>query len=195
MGQEMTKKNVQDPQLKNDSVWSEDQNSVPHTAQEEPKKSRFLEKVSDAVLMTRDTIAVVAGHKSTKVAIEWSKQLGTELGHQATDLGNDVLNSDLGKAATKGAAIGAVAAIPIPIIGPIAGAIVGAGIGGYLNIKHGVGTMPKEAADDQNAANGKQPQATEDVIADLKKLDDLRQAGILSDGEFQEQKSKLLKRI
>lgn len=192
----MNEKNDKDFHTMNDSVWPEVDSSPVRTVYEQPKKLSMFDRINEAVQLTKATIAVVADHKNTKAAIEWSKQTGTELVNQATDLGNGVLHSDLGKAATKGAAIGAVAAIPIPVIGPIAGAIVGAGIGGYLNLKHGVGgTSPDAVTSDQEMAPTEHGQSTESIISDLKKLDDLRQGGILTDAEFQEQKNKLLKRI
>ena len=162
------------------------------------KRSKGLSafsKFRGAIEKTKSKIAVVADHKNTKALVEWTTKAGADLMDQAAELGDDVLHSDLGKAATKGAAIGAVAAIPVPLIGPIGGAIVGAGVGSYLSLKHGIGRSSSEDSGDHSVPNGGQPQSTDGLLQDIKRLDELRQSGVLSDVEFQEQKAKLLKRI
>jgi hypothetical protein len=117
--------------------------------------------------------------------VKRAKHVAEPLGDEAARLGRAVLRADITRHVATAAAIGTGVALPIPLVGSAAGAAVGAGIGLYKNLntsKGGSGPM----------LNG--PVASRDEIADLERLDDLRQRGVLTDEEFQSQKRKLLRR-
>lgn len=114
-----------------------------------------------------------------RIAAEWAKQKAVALGDEASRLGKEAVRSDLAKDAASGAAIGAAVAIPVPVVGPIAGAVIGAGLGMYKNMT-GKGSS--------QAAIASKPERALDVHAELLKLDDLRQRGIITQAEFDAQK-------
>jgi hypothetical protein len=122
----------------------------------------------------------VVDEKDAQIAAKWFRQTAGDVADEAARLGKEVVRSKMVKDATTGAAIGAVVAVPVPIVGPIAGATVGAGLGIYKNIMSKAGDSPYTST-------------TVDVHAQLLKLADLRDKGLLTDAEFEEQKRKLLK--
>lgn len=121
----------------------------------------------------------VVDEKDAQIAAAWTRRTAGEVADEAGRLGKEALRSDLVKDAASGAAIGAVVAVPLPVVGPIAGAAVGAGLGVYKNL----------------TKKGPPPSVTPqrvDTHAELLKLADLRDRGILAESEFAEQKRKLL---
>lgn len=117
-----------------------------------------------------------------RIATDWAKNTVSSVGDEAARIAKEAVRSDMAKDATAGAAIGAAIAVPVPVIGPIAGAVVGAGLGVYKNLTK---SSPNISPRIESNAGG-------DVYAELLKLDDLRQKNILTDGEFQAQKKKIL---
>jgi len=154
------------------------------------EKMSIRERVGDAFDKTKEAIHEATEHEYTKAALDWSKKAGAELTQQAEEMGRDLMSTNVGRSAARGAAVGAIAAVPIPFVGPIAGAVLGAGVGAILSVKFGSGDAPSAAS-----VQSPPKETPSDVIESLKKLEDLRQAGVLMDMEFQEQKEKLLKRI
>ena len=161
--------------------------------------SRFGSKVGDTVSSAAtQASALVQEHKPDAQDIEqakaWVKKTASATAAEASRLGKDMLKSDLAKDAAKGAAVGAVIAVPVPLIGPLLGAVVGACIGTYANL-----TRPKIYAP-KVLPSIVQPQATvidavaapKDMYAELLKLDDLLKKGILTQAEFDAEKTKLL---
>jgi TPR repeat protein len=118
--------------------------------------------------------------QDAQIAAEWAKRQAIGLGSEAARLGKAALRSDLAKDSATGAAIGAAIAIPVPLIGPAAGAAIGATIGAYRNLSGNKGLSNMDVA------------KPSDIHADLLKLQDLREKGILSEEEFQREKIKLL---
>ena len=143
--------------------------------------------------------ALVQEHKPTDQEREqikaWAKDAATDAAEGAIRLGKDAMKSDLAKDAGKGAAVGAVIALPVPIIGPVLGAVVGAGIGVYTNLTRSKrGTPPSIQSGPVQQAPIIDVVATppKEVYAELLKLDDLLKKGILTQSEFDAQKTKLL---
>jgi len=116
--------------------------------------------------------------QDAQIAAEWTKRQAIGLSGEAARLGRAALRSDLAKDSAAGAAIGAAIAIPVPLIGPAAGAAIGATIGVYRNLAGNKGLPNMDAA--------------KDIHADLLKLQDLREKGILSEEEFQREKNRVL---
>jgi len=121
--------------------------------------------------------------EDAKIAAEWAKKTVNAAGNEALKLGKHAMESDMVKDAAAGAAVGAVVAIPVPVIGPLAGAAVGAGVGVYKNLTKKESTGPR---------TNEQSRVPKDVYAELLKLDELKQKGIVTDAEFESQKEKLL---
>lgn len=118
--------------------------------------------------------------KDVQLAAQWTSQAAGTLADETQRLGKEVVRSDLTRDAAAGAAIGAVVAIPLPLLGPLAGAVVGAGLGIYKNVTRKSASLSAPAA----------PRV--DVHAELLKLADLRDKGLLTATEFESQKRKLL---
>ncbi|MFZ2909280.1 MAG: SHOCT domain-containing protein [Candidatus Desulfobacillus denitrificans] len=121
--------------------------------------------------------------EDARVAAEWAKKQATCIGDEASKLGKAAIRSDLAKDAAAGAAVGAVVAVPLPVIGPLAGAAIGAGVGVYKNLNQ---------KGQPAASTTRESSQTNDAHAELLKLDDLRQKGIISDAEFETEKKKIL---
>jgi hypothetical protein len=117
--------------------------------------------------------------QDTRIAAEWAKKQAVSLGNEAARLGKEAVRSDLAKDAAAGAVVGAAIAVPIPVIGPMAGAAIGATIGTYRNLTG-------------KSTNSVLPQKPQDLHAELLKLQDLREKGILTDEEFQREKKRVL---
>ena len=124
--------------------------------------------------------------EDARIAAEWTKKQAKSVGSEALRIGKEAVRSDLAKDAAAGAAVGAVIAVPVPVIGPMAGAAIGAGVGVYKNITKKQASPPQpQLLSDKSAGHL-------DVHAQLLKLDELRQKGILTDEEFRTQKQRLL---
>ena len=125
-----------------------------------------------------------ADHEDAKIAVEWARRQAKAVGNEAAKLGKGAMASDMVKDAAAGAAVGAAIAAPVPGIGPIAGAAVGAGLGIYKNLTKMESSqpVPKQI-----------PEVAIDVHAELLKFDELRQKGVITEAEFEEQKKRLLK--
>lgn len=126
----------------------------------------------------------------------WAKEVASGTAAQAVRLGQEALASDFARDAAKGAAIGAVVAVPVPLVGPVVGAIFGAGVGAFANL-----TRSRPPVQQALAAIAPPPQALtvidmvtppKDLYARLLELDDLRHKGILTQQEFDAQKTRLL---
>lgn len=148
-----------------------------------------LKQISEVAQKGAGAAAVLVGDlngdgkvdaQDAQVATEWAKRQALGLGGEAARLGKAALRSDLAKDSAAGAAIGAAIAIPVPLIGPAVGAAIGATIGAYRNLAGKTGHSNMDIT--------KSP----DIHADLLKLQDLREKGILSEEEFQREKSRVL---
>lgn len=154
--------------------------------------------VSAAASKTADYVQT---HKPTEHDLAQAKAMALKAGKAVADetvaLGKEVAQSQTFKDAAKGAGVGALAAIPIPIIGPAVGAVIGAGAGIYLGSRSQPQAQsaslppspPQAVLIDVEAAPPK------DLYAELLKLDELRQKGLLTDEEFEAQKQKLLQKV
>ena len=120
-------------------------------------------------------------------ATDWVKKAASTTATEASRLGKEAMKSDMAKDAAAFAAIGAAVAVPVPVVGPVFGAVVGAAIGVYKNL--GKTVSAKLAPTSPPPA---QQVPAKDLYAELTKLDDLRQCGILTTDEFEMQKKKLL---
>ena len=118
--------------------------------------------------------------EDARIASEWAKKQAVALGNEAARIGKEAARSDLGKDVTTGAVVGAAIAIPIPVIGPVAGAAIGATIGAYRNLTG------------KSISSGSTPPKSQDPHAELLKLHDLRERGILTEEEFQREKNRVL---
>lgn len=150
-----------------------------------------LKKLGEKAKQVANSAAVLVGdlngdgkvdEEDARIAAEWAKKTATSIGTEAGRLGKEALRSDMAKDAAAGAAVGAVVAVPVPVIGPIAGAAIGAGVGVYKNLTKKPSSTPAQGN------SGMPP----DSHAELLKLDDLRQKGILTEAEFDTQKKRLL---
>jgi hypothetical protein len=74
-----------------------------------------------------------------------------------------------------------VVTLPLPVVGPATGAVVGAAIGVYKNLT-------------TRRSSGGSPALPEpvDLHAEITKLDELRQKGLLTEQEFERQKRSIL---
>jgi hypothetical protein len=143
--------------------------------------------------------ALVQEHKPNEqelgAAKAWVKKAATVSAEAAVRLGKEAMKSDIAQDAAKGAAVGSVVAMPVPLIGPALGAVVGAGIGVYANLTRDnqKGSQSIQSAPfDQAAIIDVAAAPPKDVYAELLKLDDLLKKGILTQAEFDQQKTKIL---
>ena len=155
------------------------------------KFKELAQKAKNAVTSTVVLVGDLNGdgkvdEEDARIAAEWAKRTAVSVGDEAARLGREVARSDMAKDAAAGAAVGAVVAIPVPLIGPLAGAAIGAGIGVYKNL-----TKKGQPASLGYATQGN-PGLVIDLHAELIKIEDLRQKGILTEEEFKIEKRKLL---
>jgi len=145
---------------------------------------KIASKVKTASGQVTDAATKVAQHPNTKAAANRAKEMATEAANQVADQVQQVSKSQVAKDAAIGAAIGAVVAIPIPLVGPMFGALIGGGIGSVIGLKRAWSSpqAPGEAT------------VPFDFHKELTDLEDLRQKGILSQGEFDARKKKLLRK-
>lgn len=152
------------------------------------KFMNLVGKVKETISSTANLIGDLNGDgkvdiEDAKIAAEWAKKTANAAGDEAVKLGKHAMQSDMVKDAAAGATVGAAIAVPVPVIGPLAGAAIGAGLGMYKNIiKKDSGTHPVKET----------PLASKDIHAELLKFDELRQKGIITETEFENQKMKLL---
>ena len=151
-----------------------------------------LKSLKDKVMKAAGDAAVVVGDlngdgkvdaQDARIAAEWAKKTTGSVADEAFRMGKEAVRSDLAKDAAAGAAIGAVIAVPVPIIGPMVGAVIGGGLGVYKNLN-------RKGAPPVSAIVAAKPPL--DLHAELLKLADLREKGILSEAEFDGQKKRLL---
>ncbi len=152
----------------------------------------MLEKLKQFGNAAKDVVTKTAVHlgdlngdgrvdeEDARIASEWAKKQAVALGNEAARIGKEVARSDLGKDVTAGAVVGAVIAIPIPVIGPVAGAAIGATLGAYRSLTG------------KSISGGSTPEKSQDPHAELLKLQDLREKGILTEKEFQREKKRIL---
>jgi len=151
------------------------------------KLKRFGEKAKEVTSSAAVLVGDLNGdgkvdEADARIAAEWAKKTASAIGAEAGRLGKEAARSEMAKDAAAGAAVGAVVAIPVPVIGPLAGAAIGAGVGVYKNLTK----KPSSAG-----ALGS-PEISPDVHAELLKLDELRQKGIITEAEFEAEKKRLL---
>jgi len=152
------------------------------------KLKNLGEKAKDAISSTAVLVGDLNGdgkvdEEDARIAAEWAKKTATSVGNEASRITKEALRSDMAKDAAAGAAVGAVVAVPVPVIGPIAGAAFGASVGVYKNLTKKGNPAPPAIGESKTQI---------DIHAELLKLDDLRQKGIISDAEFEFQKKKVL---
>ncbi|MDO8834489.1 MAG: SHOCT domain-containing protein [Vicinamibacterales bacterium] len=153
------------------------------------KLKSLARKAKDTVSSTAVLVGDLNGdgkvdEEDARIAAEWTKKTSSSLCDEVGKLGKGAIRSDLAKDAASGAAIGAVVAIPVPIIGPMVGAAIGAGLGVFKNFTKT--NQPSPVVRDHASSVPK------DVHAELLKLYDLMQKGIISEVEFEAQKKKIL---
>lgn len=119
-----------------------------------------------------------------KIARAATAQAAIVVGAEAADLGKSVIRSDMVKQAAAGAALGAVIAIPLPVIGPAIGASIGAIIGMWRSA-----TKPEIVIQQPTGQAG----LPKDALAEIEKLHDLKEKGIITEVDFERQKQKLLR--
>lgn len=151
------------------------------------KLKKLGEKAKDVASSTAVLVGDLNGdgkvdEEDARIAAEWAKKTAASISDEAGRLGKEAMRSDMAKDAASGAVVGAAVAVPVPIIGPLAGAAIGAGLGVYKNLTK----KPSGAPAPSNTA------FPADIHAELLKLDDLRQKGVLTAAEFEAQKFSLL---
>lgn len=139
---------------------------------------------------TKKTVSDAYEREDTQAAFAWAKRTADATADEAIRLGKEIARSDMAKDAATGAAIGAAVAVPIPVVGPIAGAVVGAGLGVYKNFVKPAAKSP--ALTETISIQEKRIVTNPEIYEALVKFDELRQKGILTDAEFEAQKTKLL---
>ena len=148
----------------------------------------------------RKTADYVQTHKPTEQDLAQAKAMALKAGRAAADetmaLGKEVAQSKTFKDAAKGAGVGAVAAIPIPLIGPAVGAVIGAGAGIYLGSRSRPQAQPQALSPSppQTVLIDVEAAPPKDLYAELLKLGELREKGLLTNEEFEVQKQKLLQK-
>ena len=164
--------------------------------------TRSLGSHAECVVSAATTQASRLIHKCTPdaqgmaQAKAWVKEAASGTAAQAARLSREALASDFARDAAKGAAIGAGVSVPVPLVGPAVGAIFGAGIGAFANL-----TRSKPPVQQALAAIAPPREAMtvidmvtppNDLYARLLELDDLRKKGILTQQEFDAQKTRVL---
>ncbi len=152
------------------------------------KLKNFAHKAKETISSTVVLVGDLNGdgkidEEDAKIAAEWAKRNAKAAEKEIKKLGKEALRTDLVKDAASGAAIGAAVAIPVPVIGPMAGAAIGAGLGVYKNLtQKGGSTIQVQTSNEPPV----------DIHAELLKLDELKQKGIINEAEFEAQKKNLL---
>lgn len=131
-----------------------------------------LKSAKQAAAKTAQATSAALEHENTKATFQWIKEIA---------------NSQLVKDAAAGAAVGALISVPIPLIGPAIGAVLGAVLGLYKNL-----TRHQHASDTCDSSEENERKNWMKKFDYLIQLDQLRRNGIVTDAEFQAQKSKFL---
>jgi len=90
-----------------------------------------------------------------------------------------------------GAQLGTVL-LPIPIVGTFTGALLGGLVGTKIGKKVGGTLLDKMSAAEHSYSAPTAKTSSADVIKELERLAELREAGVLSDDEFKTLKAKML---
>ena len=147
------------------------------------------------------TTEFVKSHQPTEEGIAQAKALAARAGKVVTEetvaFGKEMAQSQTFKNAARGASVGAIVSIPVPFLGPVVGAVIGAGAGVWMGSNH---SQPRLQALHQPLPAS--PITVIDVVAiqskdlyaELLKLDELRQKGLLTNDEFDAQKQKMLQK-
>lgn len=147
-------------------------------------------KFSEFVGKSKEAIIRVATDKKTKDAVEKTKDAAISTATVASKKGKIFLSTEIGKSMATPAALGALIGIPLPVIGPFLGGLIGAAYGYYKFINRPVSSSGGNVGNDSMSDRKEKV----DVYAELAKLDVLKRSGTLSEEEFNQAKSELLKR-
>jgi len=152
--------------------------------------SEFVGKLKEAIIKLKEVIIRFATDKKTKDAVEKTKDVVITTTTVASRQSKIFLGTEIGKNIAIPAVLGALIGIPLPVIGPFIGGLIGAAYGYYIFINRPV------ISSGGNAGNNSMSDRIEkvDVYAELAKLDVLKRSGTLSEEEFNQVKSELLKK-
>ena len=154
--------------------------------------AKALSEAKDSVVKISKTVATSSldqnddgklDQSDVKLLTKKGIKISKEAAEKSGEIIKEVSKSSLVKDVVAGAAVGAAIGIPLPFIGPVAGSVVGAGLGIYKNIT-GKGTP--------NYSQHALPTDNKDVYAEILKLGDLKDKGLISEEEFEKQKNLLL---
>lgn len=152
---------------------------------------RTMSKVGSKVTKSTKTIATTLldqdgdgklDQEDLKRLTEKGMALTKDAAGKAGTMLKEASKSSMAKDAAAGAAVGAAVAVPVPLVGPAMGAVIGSGLGVYKNLS-GKGTPNHDVNQDAKAT---------DSYAELLKLGDLKDKGLITAEEFEALKAKVL---